>query len=115
MGLESEAIGEVCDRHFYGTCVGIPNREDLLPFVVDGGLEGLYLAFDGFLYCKDLMVLFYSEARDNCSEVDYADRSIIGPYCADEMMLMLSIGTEEAILVQVCVDDQFEVYRCYAS
>ena len=31
------------------------------------------------------------------------------------MMLMMCVGTQRAILMHICVDDQFEVYRSDAS
>lgn len=77
MGLESQVIGEISDRQFYAGCIGVPCCEYLLPFVVDSGLEGMYFALDGFLYCEDLMVLFNPKARDNSSEVDHTYGSII--------------------------------------
>jgi hypothetical protein len=91
--LEPKVIGEICDRDFYRACVRIPHCEDLLPLVVDGGLEGVYLALDRFLNCENLMVLFDSEARNDSSKIYYTDGSIIRTYCADEVMLVLSVGT----------------------
>lgn len=71
MGFETDRIREGSDAGRGSSVVGVSIRYDLLLLVEDSCFEIVYFAFDGFLDCENLMVLFHSILTEQLGQIDH--------------------------------------------
>ena len=71
MGFESYRIREGSDANGRSSVIGVSIGNDFFLLVEDSCFEIVYFALDGFLNCKNLVVLFHSILAKQFSQIDY--------------------------------------------
>lgn len=71
MGFESYRILEGSYTRRRSSIIGVSIGNDFFLLVKDSCFEIVYFAFDGFLDCEDLMVLFHSILAKQFSQIDH--------------------------------------------